>query len=430
MRRSAIVTAAFSALLVGWAAGPSAQSKPTVTPAEYEQFETLTAGAARGGLSPDGRWLAYGINRVGGNNELRLAATGTPGATTSAPEPRVMAFGTQAAFTSNSKWLGYAIGHSEAEQERLRTARQPIQRKFGLVELATGTETTIDAIESFAFDRTAQSVALKRYGPAAAPGAPAAAGPPPAAGRGGGAPPSPPVGTTLLVRDLASGTTTTFGNVTEFAWQPSDTGRLLAMVISAEGQAGNGIHLFNAETSVLRVLDAAAADYSSLVWRDDSADLVALRTKTDEKRDGPTHMAVAWTSLGQGNERALVLDPTAGALPDAQRIVTFRRPSWIEGTDARIVLGVGEWAPKPAEPAGGRGGRGGTAAAERPDVDVWHWNDTTVMARQKQAVAADARRNRSRSSNAISSSSSPAKLSRLRARDPLRPASIRLARSV
>ena len=61
----------------------------------------------------------------------------------------------------------------------------------------------------------------------------------------------------------------TFGNVTEYSWQPRDGARLLAMVISADGQAGNGIQVFDAATSILRPLESTATDYSALVWRDD-----------------------------------------------------------------------------------------------------------------------------------------------------------------
>ncbi|MEO6223570.1 MAG: prolyl oligopeptidase family serine peptidase, partial [Vicinamibacterales bacterium] len=361
---------------------------------DYDQFESVSPGAARGGLAPNGKWLAYNITRVGGDNELRIIpASGV----TASEALRVVAFGSQASFTANSDWLAYGIGQSEVEQERLRTARQPIQRKLGLLNLATRAETIIDGIETFAFDRTGQSIAMKRYAPVAA-GAPAAtpSPAPPAGGRGAGPAGAAPaaIGTTLMVRDLVSGATTTFGNVSEYAWQASDNGRLLAMIISAEGQAGNAIHLFNPGTSVLRVLDATAADYSALVWRTDSSDLVALRSKAHEKFDGPTQVALAWSSLGQPGENTLTLDPTTGALPMQQRLVTFRRPSWLEtgaSDGAMIMLGVAEWMPKPPVPEGGRGGSG-AAAPEKADVDVWHWKDTTVMSAQKLSVAADRRR--------------------------------------
>ena len=47
---------------------------------------------------------------------------------------------------------------------------------------------------------------------------------------------TPKPGATLVMRDLASGRDTTFGNVAEFAWQSA--GELLAMTISAEGKSG------------------------------------------------------------------------------------------------------------------------------------------------------------------------------------------------
>jgi dipeptidyl aminopeptidase/acylaminoacyl peptidase len=387
----------FAALRLGLLAvlftvAASAQSKPTLTPADYEQFESLSTGQ-RGGLSPDGAWLAYGINRVGGENELRIAKVGTI-------EPvKAVAFGSQAAFSADSKWLAYGIGYSEAETERMRTARTPIRRKLGIYNLAANTETVIEGIEQFEFDRTGQFLAMKRYA-AAAP----AAGPAGPTGATGSASPAAPIGTTLLVRDLATGVDTTFGNVSDFAWQPLDTGRLLAMVISADGQAGNGVHIFNAGTGRLRVLHADAADYSGLTWRDDSADLVVLRSKTDDAHDGPTQVATAWTNVGEATETMRTLDPTANAAQqlDGQRLVTFRRPSWLDGPAGAapmILLGVSEWPDKPEAPpegrAGGRGGRGGrgTAADDKPDVDVWHWNDHIVMPAQKNRVAAERRRN-------------------------------------
>jgi dienelactone hydrolase len=401
------------------AAGLLAQSKPTLKPAEYDQFESVFPAAQRGGLSPDGRWLAYSISKVNGDSELRIVPAAGGNVLKTIP------FGSGAVFTPNSQWIGYGIGQSEAEAERLRAARQPVQRKQGLFNLATNTETVVDGIESAAFDRTGQFVAMKRYAPAPPAGAaPAGAAAPPPAGRAGGpgpATPASPIGTTLMVRNLATGATTTFGNVTEYFWQPAENGRLLAMIISADGQAGNGVHLFDAATSILRPLESAAADYSALVWRDDSADLLVLKARNDDKRDGPTQLVLAWSGVGTSTEALRVLDHTAGAmLPATQRIVTFRRPSWLTGpasSGPMVMLGVAEWAMKPpaASPGRGGGGRAGgegagskapagqeatpapsptpAPATEKPDVDVWHWKDAIVNPRQKLNVNADRRRN-------------------------------------
>ena len=376
-------------------ATPGAQStsaKPTLKPADYDQFETVTAAAARGGLSPDGKFLAYTVGTIGGKSELRVLQIG-------GEVKKTIAYATGAAFTSNSLWIAYSIGVSQEEQDRLTAARQPIRRKLGILNLADNTETVIDGIDSFQFDRTGQTIAMRRAAPApAGGGAPAASpAPAPAPGRGGAAPaPAAPLGGTVLVRDLRSGATTTFGNVSEFSWQPRDGGRLFAMIISADGRAGNGVQIFDAASSVLRVLEEAEADYSALVWRDDSSDLLVLKSKTDDKRDGPTQIVTAWSSVGSGSERKMVLDPTSvGALAVDQRIVTARRPSWLTGASGSapmVMLGVAEWPVKPAPPEGGRGA-GNAAANEKADVDVWHWSDAIVMPRQKLNVAADRRRN-------------------------------------
>src|SRR5215470_15712108 len=133
----------------------AAQTKLPPTPAEYGQWETLVdagggggrGGASTGGLSPDGKWLAYGINRSNGNNELRVAdiAAGTT---------KTTAFGTQPAYSDDSRWVAFSIGYSEAQQERMRKDNKPVQNKLGLLNLATGEQTVIEGIQSFAFSPT------------------------------------------------------------------------------------------------------------------------------------------------------------------------------------------------------------------------------------------------------------------------------------
>ena len=66
-----------------FACGLTAQTKLPPAPADYGQWETLVesgggggrggrGGVGSGGLSPDGKWLAYGINRTNGKNELHV----------------------------------------------------------------------------------------------------------------------------------------------------------------------------------------------------------------------------------------------------------------------------------------------------------------------------------------------------------------------
>src|SRR5262247_1410827 len=103
----------------------AAQTKTPVPPADYGQWETLQTVPSRGGLSPDGRWLAYGINRSNRNNELRVVNV-------MGGEAKIAAFGAQPVFSSDSRWVAYSIGYSESQEEKFKKEKKPIHRKLAL----------------------------------------------------------------------------------------------------------------------------------------------------------------------------------------------------------------------------------------------------------------------------------------------------------
>ena len=402
---------ALTCALLAVASGSSAQTKLPAAPADYGQWETLVdtgggggrGGPSTGGLSPDGKWLAYGINRSNGNNELRIASIAS-GSTKTA------AFGTQLAYSDDSRWAAFSIGYSEAQQDRMRTDNRTVQNKLGLLNLATGEQTTIDAIQSFAFSPTGAWLAMRHYPPEAAgnsgAGGRGAAAP---GGRGGGrggaganGQDDNTPGATLIVRELATGRDMTFGNVSEFAWQDlKHKGKLLAMTISTGDKTGNGLQLFDTRTGTIRVLDSSTSTYSNLAWRKDGGDLAALKSKNDDKKDGSTYIVLAWRHLGEASADSHAYDPAADQkFPAGLRTVTFRRPSWSD--DGKTVyVGLAGWYAKPPAAPGRGGGRGGDSTADNgdakeaddpPDVDVWHWRDAEVMAHQVKNAAQNGRR--------------------------------------
>lgn len=353
--------------------------------------------------------MVYGINRMNGNDELHVTNIAS-GTTKTTP------FGTGPVYSSDSHWLAYSIGYSEAQADRMRKAEQPVQNKLGLTNLSTGEQTVVDSIQSFSFSPDGTFLAMRHYPPEAAAtagGRGAGAGRGGGGGRGGrggganGADDNAP-GATLILRQLSSGRDTTFGNIAEFAWQNNKhQGKLLAMAISTPDKTGNGIQLFDCKTGALRVLDSGSSTYSNFAWRKDSSDLTALKSKSDDKHDGNTYIVLSWKNLTESSEVAKVYDPTADPkFPAGLRTVTYRRPSWSD--DGSIIfVGLTEWFPKMAgsAPSGGGSGRrgrggntGGGAAAstddeEQPGVDVWHWKDIEVMAYQSKNASQEGRRN-------------------------------------
>lgn len=365
--------------------------KPPATFDDYGQWETLSSAGSYGGLSPDGRWLVYAINRSNRDSELRITklADGTT---------EIAAFGARPAFSSDSKWIAYSIGLAEAEQEKLRKEKKPVQNKLGLMNLATGETSTFDGIQSFAFSADGAFLAMQRYRPERPSGPGASSG---RGGPGGSGESEEPPGTTLIVRELTSGSDTTFGNVSQFAWQDAENSHMLAMTISAEGKTGNGVHIFDPGKAVLRVLDSSSSIYKGLVWRKDSSDFAVLRAKTDESKEDSTYVVLSWTGIGK-TERRNTYDPTADStFPEGMRTVPFRPFSWSE--DGSILfLGIADWDDKiePEKKAAEeekekkKEKESDAITKDEPStVEIWHWKDVYVMPWQKVHANQDRQRN-------------------------------------
>ncbi len=364
------------------AVAPAHAQKPTLTPADYGQWETL--GFAT--LSPDGRWIAYPVNRVNGENELRIRKLDED-------STRAVAFGSRATFSDDSRWLAYSIGVSEAEREKLQQQKKPVHEKLGLLDLSTGETTTFERVASFAFSDDGRFLAMRGY---------------PAQGQ-------EHKGVDLVVRDLARGTNTNFGNVAEFRWQ--DEGTLLALVIDAAAKAGNGVQLYDAANGTLRTLDSDTATYTGLAWRKDADDLAVLRTRVDSLYEEPTHTILAWKGLARGRMSRLEFDhANVDGFPADTRIVDFRALRWADDGSA-VFFGIKEWErkelpaatlAKAAEDSTATGEADEKAAAaqekatparaaakdeEPAGVEVWHSKDVDIIPEQKVRLQRERREN-------------------------------------
>jgi len=353
-----------------------AQDKKPASFDDFGKWETLVAAGSYGGFSADGKWLSYGINRSNGNNELRILKLADGTITTAA-------FGTSPVFSSDSQWAAYLIGQSEAEREKLRKAKKPVQNKLGLLNLNSGEVTTFDGIESFSFSEDGAFLAMQRYRPASQSSPP---------DRNGAAEPGEKPGKTLIIRRLKDGTDTTFGNVSQYVWQDTEPSCLLAITISAQGKTGNGVHLFDPRTAVLRVLDSSASVYTGLKWRKDAADLAVFKAKDDKKKEGATQILLAWTGLHK-SEQKFSYDPmTDDSFPEGKRTVAFRDFSWSD--DGRVLfVGIAEWEDKIEEPEKKEKEADVPPAEEPTTVEIWHWDDVYVMPWQKSHARQDRRRN-------------------------------------
>ncbi len=349
--------------------------KRAVRPEDYGAWESLGIPA----LSPDGRWLAYGIARTEGDGEMRLRMLATE-ATETLPR------GARPQFSKDGKWLAYSIGVSEAEREKTEKAKETVKSKVGLRNLVSGESATIDDIATAAFSDNGKFLVMRRY---------------PIKGRES-------AGTDIVVRDLASGIDTSFGNVATYAF--NEKGTLLALVIDAEGKAGNGIQVYDTATGLLRTLESAAAKYTALTWRKDAADLAVLRENEHAKEEDASFVVLAWRDLNQPKPKKATYDfAKDGGFPKEHRVVDFANLSWSEDGQT-LFFGIKSWEHKPVPKAKNEAPKKDEPKKEEPKkpaakkslrdtlkepagVEVWHARDVDIIPLQKKTAARKQREN-------------------------------------
>ena len=357
----------------------SSQDLPLVTPDDYGRWENL-GGAA---LSPGGDWIAYTVTRVDEGSELRIRKLDED-------STRVFPWGSSPSFSTDGRWLAWTVGLSPDEVERLGEQGDPVRRKASVMDLSTGEIREFDAVSERDFDASGRFIALGGYAPDEPDGK----------------------GADLRVVTLATGAETGFGNVGEMAWSPSAP--LLALAIATGTDVGNGVQLYDAATGTLRSADASGSSYRSLRWRDDSADLAALRSGGDASDEGTAYDVLAWRGVDSGLDMT-VLDGGTTGVPDSLEVVRHRAPVW---SDDGSMISVGL---RPVEDEGEEGDEPEDETAEPeaetdpaiegdpsdeseadeagpdeepdlPALQIWHTKDVRLYPEQKAAEGRDANR--------------------------------------
>jgi dipeptidyl aminopeptidase/acylaminoacyl peptidase len=328
-----------------------AWSQSPITPADYGKWESPGAAA----LSPNGRWLAYGVTRTNEENELRIR-----------PLDRDTAFvvpnGTGATFSADSRWVAYQIGVSPATRERLERERKPVRSALGIRELATGRTDSIAEIASFRFSADGRFIAMRRY---------------PAEGKRVAE---------LIVQSLATGARMTFGSVGDFAW--TDRRPVLALTIETDGGTGNAVQVYDATTQIVRVVESSGSIYRGLAWRKKSEDLAVLRTVADKGFRDTTHALLAWLNAPGATPTRREMDPAnAPGFTAGMRVADARRPEWADD-GSTVFFGLRE---REAADSATRG-RAGGASPKVSDVQVWHSRDVRIMPMQKVQESQDLQR--------------------------------------
>lgn len=184
----------------------------------------------------------------------------------------------------DSAWRGGRPGGPGAQRPGIpgATGGARSQRRFELLDLASGDKFAVPNAASFQFSADGRwlAVRLNRF-------------------------PSDTTrdGADLVLRELATGATRNIGNVNLYAFD--DVGRLFAYTVDAAERLGNGIYLIDLGTGATRQLDGDTAAYDQLIWSDSGAHLAVLRGHRKKENKQKDNALLAWTDVGSPREKAI-----------------------------------------------------------------------------------------------------------------------------
>ena len=361
------------------APAPRDDRKKAMTVADYARWRTIRDVA----ISDDGNWASYGYQQRRVDDTLFVKSFA------GLPDHRVPR-ASRAQFSDDSRWIAYFVAEpiraGQAESNASPDAPANGPGRVELRNLGSGTVTSWDNVQSFAFSKGAKALMIRKAraggGAAAAPAATGGGGRGGRGGAGGGAPAT--VGTDMILHHLTDGIDELFGSVS--AAEFNRTGTLLAYTVASAGRDGNGLFLETIGGWQRRALDASRADYARVTWDDSGSAVAALRGMDRPRFTEKENTLVAFTDLGAATPTSYVLDRAAlSGLPDSMVISEKGTLSWSPDR-SKVFVGLKEQEAQPP--------RRDTTVAVEPvgNVDVWHWKDPQIQ--PVQMVRAQQDRNR------------------------------------
>jgi len=332
-------------------------------------------------LSPDGSWFMYQVSPVEGESEVVLRQTaGTKEHRFPIGEAPRSGSSIRPGFSADSKWAAFLVYPGSKETKSLRKDRKRITTTVVLVDLATGEKTEFEKVRAAAFSGDNPGfVALHRYAPESQEKEK-----------------DKWTGSDLLLRELATGNEVNIGNVAEYAFDK--TGGRLALVIDAQGLAGNGLQLRDMATGAVVSLDNDKASYKSLTWTEKGEALAVLKGKEDKAYEDKLWSVLGFDGFAAAKRpRKTVYDPAADkTFPEGMTVSPNRAPDWTESFDA-ILFGIHKIEKK--KDAGKKdadeakaGAEAAPAAAPKPDevsdedlpdLVIWHGQDRRLQSQQQ-----------------------------------------------
>jgi dipeptidyl aminopeptidase/acylaminoacyl peptidase len=343
-------------------------------------------------ISRDGAWVAFALvpDRGDGEAVVRSTASDTRFRIERGEDPVISADGF---------WVAAAITPTLEEREKAKAKRDKNgagkndddkpKKGLSLLDLRTGSEQRVEEVEAFAFSDSGRWLAFKHYEEKAEPDKDSGEDPEEAAEEKDKdeKKKEPELGTTLKLRDLATGEDVTIEHVSEFVF--AEQAPILIYAVSAPEGEGNGVFARRLDGKGAAESTLHQAEnwlYTHLEWAREATHLAFVAAVVDD--EGEAGDAEIWVWRGDGEAERMASRDDA---PDGWTVPSKNELRWSRD-GKRLFFGF-----KPIKEDQDDKDKGDDESDDAPfdpydfdalldkrEVDVWHWNDPRINSNQKE----------------------------------------------
>ncbi|MHA7131504.1 alpha/beta hydrolase family protein [Algoriphagus namhaensis] len=376
-----------------WTSFAIAQETKPITWQDIPTWKYMQGSSFK--VSPDGQWIAYGMVALEDNAEVILQKVGDP------DSKKTFKIGHTSfpsiTFSDDSKWI--AFKEYPAFSKKKDTNGKGPKDKLTLIKLGTEEKKTFENVSSYSFNGEAAShlaINLPKDGNGEAKGS------------------------DLLIYHLNSEKTQNLGNVTEFSFNKAGTH--LAYAVDAANQSGNGLYLLSLANNSIQILDSDKATYKSINWTEKGQAFAALKMVEDKKYKQSHGKVIGVKNLQNAQVTLYDAQKDSTGFDQSYTISGNRRPMWSEDL-TRLFYGVHSLVLAKKEEPKKEENKDSVAVAEsaamkkimadttiksisdlqkaiakldsgkvngkkendadKPDMTIWHWNDSRLQSRQQ-----------------------------------------------
>lgn len=346
-------------IMLLFAAAKSHAQKPALTWKDVSKWTYNRATT----LSPDGQWIAWPTGPSEGDLKVVIRKTMD---TTNFTYPIGATAGT-VVFTKDSKFAAFRVSAKDAEAKAARKTNKPLYDKLTVVSLPENKSTSFEKVKNFSFSENGNWLVVQFMAAETAPKDPTA-----------------PKGTDALLYNLQTKKSFNLGNVTEIAF--NKTGDLLAYLVDAGGQNGNGLFLRDMKTGVTTAIDNDKATYKSLNWNEFGTALALLKSNKDEKYKEDVFTVIGVNKInGDLTNKITYNGVTDSAFPKGMGINSNAAPYWSDDQQT-IFFGINKLEKKEdkkVDSASKSKPEPKKEDLEKPDMIIWNWQDKRLQSAQQ-----------------------------------------------